>query len=211
LRICIVGVNHWDDVTFPFWKQLTDRNPEAQVIVVDNGSEPPYPMLSAVRVNKTIGYGSAINLAAFGKWEWLLACNNDCVCNGKVDVSGLDDGTVYGNAWKFDYEWSKDLGLPAVVDSAYLLIPRRVWDKVGEFDPLMDAAFEEIDYSLRVIQAGFRVDVADLPILHLNLHTRYELLGYNGRWQKTSSYFRDKYSLRSENGKTQLQSKEETK
>jgi GT2 family glycosyltransferase len=112
-------------------------------------------------------------------------------------ISRLRDDTIYGNAWKYDYSGMRN-GLPAVVDSAYLLIPRRVWDAVGEFDEKMDAAFEEIDYQIRAIDKGFRVDVADLPIIHLNMHTRHELKDYWKRWGETERYFLSKYPARKE-------------
>lgn len=200
IRAVIVGVNHWSDLTKPFLKGLEEHNPGLDVVILDNGSRPPYP--SGVRVDDTVGYGSALNVGAEGAWDWLLCANNDCLCTGNVTeaIAYLNKETVYGNAWKFDYEWMKDLELPAVVDSAYLLIPRRVWDRVGPFDEKMDAAFEEIDYGLRVIDAGFRLDVIELPITHLNLHTRNELEGYIKRWEVTSKAFKAKYEKRLEKG-----------
>jgi hypothetical protein len=205
IRAVIVGINHWEDLTQPFLKGLHEHNPAfgkhpLDVVMVDNGSRPPYP-LECVRLADTVGYGSALNFGAEGwRWDWLLCCNNDCTCEGDVTeiISKLRTDTIYGNAWKFDYQWMTDLHLPAVVDSAYLLIPRKAWDAVGEFDPQMDAAFEEIDYGLRAIEAGFRLDVVELPITHLNLHTRRELEGYDKRWHMTSDYFYKKHFKRTE-------------
>jgi GT2 family glycosyltransferase len=207
IQTVVVGIGHWEDLTEPFLVRLLLHHPEKEmkIFVVDNGSKPAYPENSGrysphiIRAEDTVGYGSALNFGAEGwKWDWLLCCNNDCTCEGNVTgiVSKLRTDTIYGNAWKFDYQWMADLHLPAVVDSAYLLIPRGVWDVVGEFDPQMDAAFEEIDYGLRAIRAGFRLDVAELPITHLNLHTRRELVGYEKRWNKTSEYFRTKHLMR---------------
>jgi hypothetical protein len=204
-RAVVVGINHWEDLTLPFLKGLHEHNPafrkhSLDVVVVDNGSRPPYP-LECVHLADTVGYSSALNFGADGwEWDWLLCCNNDCTCEGSVAeiISNLRPDTIYGNAWKFDYQWMTDLHLPAVVDSAYLLISRKVWDMVGEFDPLMDAAFEEIDYGLRAIEAGFRLDVVELPITHLNLHTRRELEDYDKRWHATSDYFYKKHFKRPE-------------
>jgi GT2 family glycosyltransferase len=206
IRGVVVGIDHWEDLTERFIVQLTDRNP-FEVFLIDNASREPYPVpnrAALIRLKERVGYGEALNRGARAyslrdgqDWEWLLCCNNDCICEGDITriVQGLRNDTVYGNAWKFDYEWMADLHLPAVVDSAYLLIPRRVWDRVGCFDPEMDAAFEEIDYGLRVIAAGFRLDVVELPITHLNLHTRRELEGYDIRWHDTSERFHEKYKI----------------
>jgi GT2 family glycosyltransferase len=110
-------------------------------------------------------------------------------------IKELRPDTIYGNEWKYSYDGMED-GLPAVVDSAYLLIPRKVWDAVGKFDPQMDAAFEEVDYCIRAIDKGYRLDVVNLPITHLNLHTRRELEGYDQRWEATRRYFHHKHPNR---------------
>lgn len=201
IRAVIVGIDHWADLTRPFADSLQAHNPTLPMVIIDNASPTPYPDYQrsspvgeqrVLRIDRT-GYGSALNAGAYGNWDWLLCCNNDCLCTGAIDCSRLQQDTIYGNAWKFDYQWMTQLHLPAVVDSAYLLIPRRAWDRVGHFDPEMDAAFEEIDYGLRAIDAGFRLDVAELPITHLNMHTRMELEDYSKRWSNTSDHFRHKY------------------
>jgi GT2 family glycosyltransferase len=209
IRAVVVGIDHWEDLTGRFVIQLNDHNP-FEVFVVDNASITPYPVPShsvLIRLNEHVGYGSALNIGGSAHslkndhdWDWLLCLNNDCTCEGDVVgiISKLRTDTIYGNAWKFDYQWMTDLHLPAVVDSAYLLIPRKAWDAVGQFDPQMDAAFEEIDYGLRAIEAGFRLDVVELPITHLNLHTRRELEGYDKRWHMTSDYFYKKHFKRTE-------------
>jgi len=203
IRAVIVGIDHWEDLTQPFAKDLQEYNPWMDVIIVDNGSEPEYPPYQAQRISR-VGYGSALNAASGEKmpWDWLLCCNNDCLCNGNVTdiIATLRDDTIYGNEWKFDYEGMKDGHLPAVVDSAYFLIPRRVWEKIGGFDPKMEAAFEEIDYCIRALEAGFRLDVAPLPIVHLNMHTRTETPDYWKRWEETRQYFHSKHPARKDHG-----------
>ncbi len=200
IQCVVVGIDHWDDLTRPFVEGLKENNKDMRLLVIDNYSNNKYPDFHGVdiwRMATRLGYGVALNVGAvpFGeKWDWLLCCNNDCICDGNVEdiIKKLPDDTIYGNAWKYDYSGMKN-GLPAVVDSAYLLIPRRVWDKVGMFDSQMDAAFEEIDYQIRAIEAGFRVDILDLPITHLNLHTRMETEDYMKRWHLTEENFLKKY------------------
>jgi len=198
VRTCIVGIDHWSDLTKPFADSLQKHNPSVCMTFIDNASTPPYPdYIQRVMRIPRMGYGAALNMGAPGNWDWLLCCNNDCLCNGNVmDVIGtLRPDTIYGNEWKYDYDGMAD-GLPAVVDSAYLLIPRRIWDDVGQFDPFMDAAFEEIDYCIRALDKGYRLDVVELPITHLNLHTRRELEGYDMRWEATRKYFHKKHPNR---------------
>jgi hypothetical protein len=199
IRAVVVGIDHWSDLTKPFADDLHKYNPSLSMVIIDNESPTPYPdhIQRVMRIDRC-GYGAALNAGAYGNWNWLLCCNNDCTCEGSITeiIGTLRADTIYGNAWKFDYEWMADLHLPAVVDSAYLLIPRKVWDVVGKFDPQMDAAFEEIDYGLRAIEAGFRLDVVELPITHLNMHTRRELEDYTKRWSKTSECFRQKHLKR---------------
>jgi len=205
IRIVVVGIDHWDDLTHRFAIQLNDHNP-CEIFVVDNASKEPYPVPSRsvlIRLRNRVGYGEALNKGATtvslngNNWDWLLCCNNDCLCTGNVveKIEHLRPDTIYGNEWKYSYDGMED-GLPAVVDSAYLLIPRKVWDAVGKFDPQMDAAFEEVDYCIRAVSMGYRLDVVDLPITHLNLHTRRELEGYDQRWEATRKYFRAKHPNR---------------
>src|SRR3989338_4871041 len=179
----------------------------AEAVVVATEEPVPYtftPCSPMVQRTSIAGSGSALNHgAAWGKriWDWLLCCNNDCLCNGNVTdiIATLRDDTIYGNKWKFDYDGFTD-GLPAVVDSAYFLIPRRVWEKIGGFDPKMEAAFEEIDYCIRALEAGFRLDVAPIPIVHLNMHTRTETPDYWKRWEETRQYFHSKHPARKDHG-----------
>ena len=197
VRVCIVGIDHWQDITKPFADSLQKHN-LISMVIIDNASTPPYPDYSqrVMRVER-MGYGAALNKGASGNWDWLLCCNNDCLCTGDVfkEIKTLRPDTIYGNEWKYSYDGMQD-GLPAVVDSAYLLIPRQIWNDVGQFDPQMDAAFEEVDYCIRAIDKGYRLDVAHLPIVHLNRHTRRELADYNVRWRMTRDYFIGKYPAR---------------
>jgi len=200
VRAVIVGIDHWEDLTRPFATALKVESPELDVVVMDNASRDDYPELKncqVIRIDRR-GYGPALNFgASLGEWDWLMCCNNDCICTGDVMpiISTLSEDVVYGDAWKADYT-GMEVGLPPVADSAYLLISRKVWNAIGPFDPDMEAAFEEIDYQIRALDAGFRIDVAVLPITHLNLHTRYDLPGYTERWSKTEKYFHAKHPAR---------------
>lgn len=190
LLIVVVGIDHWEDITKTFVDGLRLFN--QNVVLIDNASVSPYP--NALRLPERLGYGAALNRGAASviDWDWLMCCNNDCVCDGKIDTSHLDPRTLYGNDWKYQYEGQNEM--PAVLDSAYFFIPRWIWNDIGPFDEGMDAAFEEVDYCLRALQKGYKLDVCKQPVYHLNLHTRKELAGYTERWNRTAAYFRRKYN-----------------
>jgi len=203
VRCVVVGIDHFEDLTRPFVSALVKHNPDLDVVLIDNHSSPCYPSDDnywTVRTERC-GYGQALNIGADfddGErpyWDWLLCCNNDCLCSagGIAEIiSKLQPDTVYGNNWKVPFN-DPASGLPEVADSAYFLISRQIWQVIGGYDPEMDAAFEEIDYQIRAVRAGFHVSVAPLPITHLDLHTRYETPDYEKRWEKTQKVFLERY------------------
>lgn len=190
IRLVVVGIGHWSDFTLPFITGLQMHNPEQVITLVDNASDNPYPPLPGVeivRLEKRVGYGSAINAGAAGDWDWLICCNNDCECSGNITeiVPLLSDNTIYGAG---PNEWYADM-----VESGYLYIPRRIWEAVGPFDPEMDAAFEDFDYMLRALRSGFRVTSVSVPMKHLYAHTRYEEAAYQAKWDAVRERFFTKH------------------
>ena len=197
VRCVIVGIDHWVDLTSPFVDSMLRYNPWLDIVLIDNASVMKYPGSDRYRTLHTdrIGYGPALNIGAMTgmkNWDWLMCCNNDCLCNGAFTVDQLNPNVMYGNAWKLPFN-DPTSGLPEVVDSAYLLISNKMWGRIGGFDPDFEAAFEEIDYQVRAVHAGFGVDVAYLPIIHLDRHTRYETPNYEKRWENARKLFLDRY------------------
>lgn len=49
----------------------------------------------------------------------------------------------------------------------FLMVPRNVWDAVGEFDPAFTLGCDDLDYSLRVRDAGYKLVIApDVFVYH---------------------------------------------
>jgi len=191
----VVGIDHWKDLTLPFVIDLKWYNPDVQIIVIDNASKEHYPETKGIdilRLDKRVGYSAALNFGArAADWDVLLCANNDCSCSGSViqPMSKIDGLTIYGDNWKYEVEqW-----IPATLDSGYFIIPRNIWEVLGGFDELCEAAFEEIDYCLRALERGYNLDVMKLPIKHLNKHTRRESGDYDARWMHTYEYFCEKW------------------
>lgn len=203
----VVGHNHWrgdtdKDRTFTrdFIQGLTEKNPSLKVLLIDNCSKPPYPAdyCEVLRSQKRVGYAVALNLGLHhleqDDYDWYITFNNDCEMarDGNVlqVIEQLDENILYGSginrdfALRIDWQWS-----------AWMCISRKVFRTVGYFDEQLAAAFEDFDYQLRARQAGFTLDAAKLPVIHLDEHTRYEDKSYPARWEDARLYFNQKHNL----------------
>jgi GT2 family glycosyltransferase len=192
----IVGINHWRDVTSPFIDSIRQFHPTEPLVVVDNHSRDPYPAqddIIMLRTNERMGYNNAMNYAVANAPipRWYVFFNNDCLAQRPFfdEVLALDPLTVYGSGANVDsvmgfvFQWS-----------AWLCVSREAWERVGEFDPQLTAGFEDFDYQIRAKQAGLHLATADLPVQHLDKHTRKEEPDYNARWRRCVSYFASKHN-----------------
>jgi GT2 family glycosyltransferase len=209
MNICavVVGFNHWwgeteNDKTFThkFIRELVDKNPTLKVVLIDNFSQRPYPdnYCEVIRTPKRIGYAPALNLGIKriekDNPDWIITLNNDIEMTGRGDVVSvverLKPDVLYGSGvnrddkLKIDFQWS-----------AWLCISRKVFEVVGYFDEQLSAAFEDFDYELRAMSAGFKLDFAKLPMEHLDKHTRYENKHYPRAWEDARLYFQKKHGL----------------
>jgi GT2 family glycosyltransferase len=212
----IVGFNHWhgdttNDKTFTrdFVRRLAEHNPDLDILLVDNYSHPkPYPVeiaqnVQVLRLVRRVGYALALN-AGLQKMEpkdydWYVCFNNDCwidpLHSGNITgiLETLNPNVLYGSGENHDrprktvMQWS-----------AWLCISREVFRAVGYFDEKLHAAFEDFDYELRAIQAGFTLDTAKFPIIHMDEHTRFEDDGYPQAWEKARVYFHLKHGFETE-------------
>jgi GT2 family glycosyltransferase len=207
----IVSFNHWDCVDHldgswarHFAHDLQRCNPDLKVLVVDNESQIPYKSdtLDIIRINKRCGYGEALNhglmhLQVQGGFDWYITLNNDCqIKTGtKGDVmkvlETLSPLTLYGSGV------NRDTTLPfAWQFSAWMCISKKILADVGYFDEKLAAAFEDFDYQRRAMDLDYSLDFADLPIEHLDMHTRYEDSGYGARWEEARKLFEVKHNLK---------------
>lgn len=216
----IISFNHFIGASQndrPFAREfiyaLKDRNPNLDILVVDNFSATPYPPIGGnvevLRLNERLGYGPALNIGikhmqARGAYDWYVCMNNDCwidpnpkapVEHGRIEdiIEQLDPRIVYGSGKNTDrkrdkvWQWS-----------AWLCISSAVLESVGYFDEQLAAAFEDFDYEQRAMDAGYELDTAHFPIVHLDEHTRLEDPDYKWRWEKARLYFGEKHGFTTE-------------
>jgi len=198
ISLIVVGINRWHDITQPFLLSILKHEPEVQILLIDNNSSPAYPNnspgIEVLRVDERIGYNQAMNIGIqHHKADKYVCFNNDCICKDKfVDtVKGLDDDVLWGSAYKTD-----PLNEIEFVASAWLVISDKILESIGLFDKQLDAGFEELDYELRAMMAGFDLDVAGLPIEHLNKMTRLDEKNYLKHWDICRKYFGKKHGLK---------------
>ena len=191
----VVGIDHWYDITFPFAMSMRERNPNLDILVIDNASNAPYPEIPlwrTVRMPTREGYNMALNVALAEDADWHIVFNNDCMCYHEFEsaIGGLDPRTLYGSGW----QWSDSFQMH-IQWSAWLAISRELKDTIGGFDPQLDAGFEDFDYQKRAVEAGFALDVFRIDVQHLDAHTRLVEADYAARWEKCRLYFSKKWSV----------------
>lgn len=189
----IVGIDGWEEYTAPLLESIFEHEPDCDVVVIDNDSSPPYPPLPYVVRTERTCYSAAINRAALEApaADWLLVMNNDVLCDGPFieQVAALDDNALYGMTLR------RARGV-RYIDAWFVAIPRRIWDDVGEWDEgYVFASWDDIDYSYRARQAGYRLREVDLPFTHLETRQRVSLPGFKGTHKRNERYFMEKHGL----------------
>lgn len=173
VKVVAVGFGRWEEYTLPLLESLRKHEPAAEIIIVDNGSDKPYPAeMGIVRLDKNMPYAWATNYGAeYGNpdWDWLISLNNDVLCSGPfIDtLARLRPGAIYGPEKGHLIHYDFLLGW-------CVCVPRAIWDDIGPFNPdYPRATFEDIDYSYRALNAGYRVEqMLDLPFVHFDGGTR---------------------------------------
>lgn len=202
ISFIICANSNWGDYATPFVNSILAQGDKCEVILVDNGSKKPYPpsdKYKLVRLNPVghYNYTAALNAGAKkATGEWLMFCNDDVLCTGNFTyLEGLDQVGVYGAELR--HKEKEQFG--ADVDYIYgwaLLMHRRVWMAVGEFDEYyLHAGFDDLDYCWRAAQAGAKpVEVKPWPFVHLadqknEKHRRATVEGYRENMARSKEYF----------------------
>ena len=202
----IVGWHEWDNYTGPLIESIKRTNPQINILVVDNGSEPPYPQVDGatiIRSEENLGLAGGTN---FG-WQhapesdWYIILNNDVLFHKPIAdrVSYLCPDTMYGFFMR--------PALPDQFDWAYLsmwclFIPHAIYKAVGDFDAsLFPMYWEDADYSKRVADTGFRLGLEareEWGIEHLMDERKQQRVDYfNKNYEhivKLRDYVRAKYA-----------------
>lgn len=199
IAVVIVGINQWEQYTEPLIREIHHVEPTADIVVIDNASDEPYPlgMYKLVRTER-ISYAKAINTAvkqAPGA-DWILSINNDVSCIGKFShiIDGLKPDAIYGQQII-----EEDAGGDHRVwlGNWLALIPRQVWEKVGGFDTGFEmCGFEDADYCVRAKALGYDTKPIDLPFHHHWGATRWALPGYSEQRERNINYFEQKHGYR---------------
>mgnify|MGYP001293464684 FL=1 len=195
VSIVAVGIDKWEVSSLPMIESVKRFEPNADIVLVDNAADEPYPTdagARVVRLDKRVSMAEAMNYGAmFTKASWMLFANNDILCTAPYIkmVEGLSRKAIYGvdvlNWWK--RRW---------LDGWIMAIPRGVWNRVGIFDPnFIYAGFEDADYCFRVEQAGYKVEGAQLPFIHKELHSRFTMPNYMSQREENIKYLCKKWDI----------------
>lgn len=154
---------------------------EIEVFVMDNGKPTEWraDWLQAVRFASggNVGFGNAINnlmTIAFSKpsVRWFLCLNPDGQLHREalreLLVSSGDNPGCLIEARQFPEEHNKQYDARTLetpwASGACLLIPRKIFQDLGGFDPKLFMYLEDVDLSWRARAAGYRVKIAPRAI-----------------------------------------------
>ncbi len=178
----VVGIDGWEQYTLPLIQSLGTHEPDCDIMVVDNASNPPYGLFMAedeerfiVRQIDRACYSAAINRGKYildvgTSYDWYIVLSNDVLCTGPfADTLAEYGNEVVGPALKqthgFDY-----------IEGWCVAIPRAIWDAVGGWDErFLGSDWEDVAFSTAARQKGFWL-VQDLPFIHLDQRQRYEIV-----------------------------------
>lgn len=198
ITVCIVGVDYWEKYTRPAIESIQKHEPDVSIIVIDSGSDPPYPDLPFVMRTKRTGYAEALNIAllrALG-WEkftsWLLFLNNDVLCTGPFveQIMRLSNDRLYG------IETNSHAQMGEWLNGAVLLVSTHIFGEIGGFDEKYEGAgFEDADYSRRVLDIEMKLETLPyLPFTHLHAMTRLEVSeDYEALKERNRQYYLEKF------------------
>lgn len=195
----IVGINGWKEFTLPAIQSIRKHEPEIRIVVIDAGSNPPYPLPLDEKVTTLLlphspSYAYALNqgIKAAGKADWYLLLNNDVRLNNPImpEIETLHPEFIYGRQIieEKGYRW---LGLWLA------LISRKVWETVGEFDEkFLLCGFEDADYCIRAKERGIDTLPCELPFTHYWGKTRWGLPEYRKVRLENMDYLEAKHGIR---------------
>lgn len=175
----------YGDFASPYTESLHKHEPEAQVVAVNTEAEADYRYTQALNQGAKRATG-----------DWLLFSNDDVLCTGPFLhlLQRLSHKKIYGMELrrKTQAAWGADV---TYLYGWILLMHRSLHEVVGPFEEhYLHAGFDDIDYCWRAQQAGFGLEVAELPFIHLadqpgGKHRRYTVPGYKEQMARSKEFF----------------------
>lgn len=179
-----------------------------EVIMIDNGSdyetEEWLRNITArnfivLRNHENLGFSRAINQGAkLSRGEYLVLLNSDAkVCEGWLEkmAAHLKLGVGAVGPISPNGTWHQSTLYQGLEESARFLtffcvmIPRKIWDEIGELDERFFLMAEDLDYSIRLRKAGYSLVVArDVVINHEGGASFKNLIGGGLGSKKYSDY-----------------------
>ncbi|MHC4217638.1 MAG: glycosyltransferase family 2 protein [Planctomycetota bacterium] len=142
----------------------------AEVIVVDNGSDPPVELpptlandmpVQVVRLEHNAGAAARNTGAALARGDWLIMLDDDScpldVNHVWVVAEAEDDVAAIGAEIHLPQGGREDGGLPEVFVGCGAAVRREAFLDVGGFDPAFGFYAEEYDLCAKLLLAGWRV------------------------------------------------------
>lgn len=168
----IIGIDGYEKYTLPLSESIKQNEPDCYVVIVDNASEPPYPLRPLTVRTPRLCYSAAINRGKeiAGDADWYIVLSNDVLCTGPFAamLAALPDDRIVGPHFmsNMGYEY---------LEGWCVCIPRRVWDALGGWDEnFRMSSWDDVDYSYMAREAGFQtVHMPELPFVHLDQRQRH--------------------------------------
>jgi GT2 family glycosyltransferase len=202
----IVGYKKYAEYTLPLVRSILKTNPDIDIVVVDNCSPEPYPVIEGATVirNSKSSLPSGFNYGTrYQRSDWYVLLCNDVIFHKPVTkrIEALDSSAVYG-FYVNPVGGPRGNGLPWVwMPNWCYFLPDKIWQAVGDWDEHFDPMWgEDMDYSKRVLDAGFKqvcFDRRDWGIEHLMTKTkkqeRIEFLKNKQHTDKMLEYIKGKH------------------
>lgn len=168
----IIGRNDYMRYTKPAVKSIKAVDPDLRLLVVDAGSKPKYRDMGVemVRMDVSESYAAALNVGLrYDAADWYLLLNNDILFTKPIShrFGELDPLKYYGfKIW----DERRRYGVPFISGWA-MFVSHVMLEMIGDFDEnLKPLWFEDWDYSVRAMRAGFplvELDRNDWGVVHL--------------------------------------------
>lgn len=202
----IVGIDGWEQYTEPLVESILKHEPGCEIVVVDNDSEPPYPVeeknwhrFAVTRIRRAC-YSNAINHGQCHlDADWYIVLSNDVLCIAPFAhiLEGYSDDNVVGPLLKeIDIE---TVGRVHYLEGWAVAISRRAWGALGGWDENYKiSSYEDVDTSHRARKLGFTlIEEPDLGFVHLDQKQRFYLVpDYWDSEYHNREYFKQQHGVK---------------